>query len=516
MLPLKHAREASRFLGKFESVLASILLVCALSGCAAGRPSANENERVVIIPREIDEIDPRYVGDAYGLKLSRLVYASLVTIDPMTLEPSLDLAQSIENDGPLTYVVRLRPGLRFSDGSSLDATDVVATFQALLDPRVNSRYRSSYARLKRVRALDALTVELELSESHATFITDLEMPVLRSEDAFAARDKAKVPRGAGPFVLVHRNASGLKLAPNPHYHRQSKQVPSLHFVVVRDDNVRALRMLAGAGDLAQNVLPPLLLPLFEGRRDLRIIARPGSGTTYIGINLSQPVLADVRVRAAIAHAVDRQQLIQHKLGGRARLASSWIPPGHWAHDPHTASYAFMPDRARALLHAAGADQRVRLVMRTSSDRAVVSLARAIASMLDDVGIDIEVRPSESALLLSDLARGRFELTLLQVPELFEPHVLSWFFSSDRIPQPGVREGGNRFRLRSAALDRALEAGRRELDRAQRIQSYHLAQQLLALELPVIPLWHEDVVAVLSHRLATYEVPSDARFGTLAR
>jgi peptide/nickel transport system substrate-binding protein len=136
-------------------------------------------------------------------------------------------------------------------------------------------------------------------------------------------------------------------------------------------------------------------------------------------------------------------------------------------------------------------------------------------MAAQVGIELEVRPSENATLLSDLARGRFELCLLQVPEVFEPNVLSWFFASERIPEPSVREGGNRFRLRNAELDRLLELGRTELERSRRMAIYRDVQHLIARELPMIPLWHEDVVAVVSRRMFSYQVPRDARFANLA-
>jgi peptide/nickel transport system substrate-binding protein len=118
--------------------------------------------------------------------------------------------------------------------------------------------------------------------------------------------------------------------------------------------------------------------------------------------------------------------------------------------------------------------------------------------------------------LADLARGRFELTYLQSPDVVEPHVLSWFFGSDRIPEKGKREGGNRWRLRDPALDQLLERGRANTDRPTRIAAYQQAQHLLARDLPVIPLWHDDVIAVTSQRLPDFRVPRDARFGTLAR
>jgi peptide/nickel transport system substrate-binding protein len=136
-------------------------------------------------------------------------------------------------------------------------------------------------------------------------------------------------------------------------------------------------------------------------------------------------------------------------------------------------------------------------------------------MLERVGVVVDVRPTETATLIADLGKGQFELTMLQVPEVVEPHVLSWFFGSDRIPS-AEREGANRWRLRSDALDAALERGRLTTDRAERVAAYREAQHILARRLPVIPLWHEDVVAVEGPRARDFDVPRLGRFGTLAR
>jgi len=501
-------------------------LLCALSivalSAACGRPAARRDDAIVVLlPREPEQLDPRYTGDAYGLKLSRLLHASLVKIDPHSLAVGFDLAERVEVVDPLHVHVSLRSGLRFADGSALDADDVVATFRALTDPRVKSRVASTFSRIAEVYAESPSAVMFTLKAPHATFVTDLEMPVLRAEDAFVPATQGRKLVGAGPYVLAARAPGELELKPNPHWHGGRPRYPHVRFVVIHDDNTRALRLLGNAADLALNTIPPMLAPLFEHRRDFSVRTAPGVGTTYMGLNLTHPQLRDARVRRAIAYALDRASIVRHKLGGRARLAASFVPPGHWAHDPTSNGSAYAPDKARALLDAAGltprADgTRISLTLRTSSDRFVVSIARAMVGMLREVGIDVEVRPSEGATLLADLARGRFELTFLQIPEVFEPHVLSWFFGSDHIPEPGVREGANRWRLRSAALDAALERGRVTSVPAERLAAYIEAQRILAEELPVIPLWHEDVVAVTSERLSDYRVPRDARFGTLAR
>jgi peptide/nickel transport system substrate-binding protein len=474
---------------------------------------------VVILPREPEQLDPRFVGDAYGLKLTRIIHASLVRIHPLTLEPVPELATAIDIEDATHYRVHLRPNLQFSDGSALDADDVVATFRALADPGVKSRYISTYGRIKRVDKIGPLEVLFELNAPHATFVTDLEVPVLRAEDAFSPPNAQHPPLGAGPYRLLARTRGYVDLERNPRYSADRGAPPRLRFLVIRDDNTRALRMLAGAGDLSLNAIPSLLVPLFEHAPQFRVRSTSGVGTTYLGMNLLHPKLRDLRVRTALAHALSREALVRHKLGGRAQLALGFVPPGHWAYTEDLPRYDFDVQRARSLLDAAGLPlengTRLSLTLRTSSDRSIVSISRALAAMLGEVGIDVEVRPSESATLLADLARGRFELTFLQLPELFEPHVLSWFFGGDHIPEPGKREGGNRWRYHSVEFDDALEQGRSHVRREERIAAYVRAQQIMAHDLPVIPLWHEDVVAVTSPRLARYRVPRDARFATLA-
>jgi peptide/nickel transport system substrate-binding protein len=240
---------------------------------------------------------------------------------------------------------------------------------------------------------------------------------------------------------------------------------------------------------------------------------------YLGFHTASSKLDDVRVRRAIGYAIDRDLLVRAKYDGLARVTDSWIPQGHWADVDTLPPRAFDPDEARLLLDAAGfpdppgSEPRMRLVLRTTSERFRQSVARAIAAMLREVGIEVDVRPSEAATLISDLNRGRFEITLLQVPEVIEPHVLSWFFDSSRIPG-SENEGANRWRYRNEELDGLFEVGRTQVDRQQRRSAYARVQNILARDLPVLPLWQPDTVAVV-RRGSSFEVPRDGRFGTLA-
>ncbi len=500
----------------------TLLSLCALVsiGCpsdasedaASAHPENDVVPLVVLLPRDAEELDPRFVTDPYGLKLTRLLFASLVTIDPRTLEVVPDLAESIRLEGDRTYHVTLRHDLVFHDGSPLTSEDVVATFEGIVSERLGSIYARSYERIARVEALGPRRVVFELDAPHATFLTDLEVPILPAgvaETRIATRHDESL-LGAGPYILRSRSTGELELEANLRWHRGSPRWQRIRFVTIRDDNTRALRLMAGAGDLAMNAVPPMLLPLFEAEPErFEVRSAPGVGTTYLGFHTEA---VPIEVRRAIGLAIDREALIAAKLEGRAHVAESWIPTGHWAEVP-LEPRTFDPESARRAIASAGWTGR-RLLLRTSSDRFRVSIARAIAAMLGEVGLEVDVRPSETATLIADLNRGGFELCVLQVPEVFEPHVLSWFFGSDRIPTPD-HPGANRWRLRDAALDEALERGRTQPGREARIAAYEVVQRRLYETLPVLPLWQEDTVAIV-RRGVDFDVPRDGRFSTLAR
>ncbi len=483
-----------------------LVLGLALTSCATAEEAPATDATVVLLSRPAAQLDPRFTTDPVGLRVSRLLFASLVTLDPRSLEVIPDLAEEVVPEGDRAWRVRLREGLRFSDGSALDVEDVRATFEGVRDPLLGSPWASTYRRIERIETLDGRTLRFVLDGPHATFLTDLELPIVRAEDA--ARRGARV--GAGSHRLLRASDAEIVLAPNPTWHGGAPRYGRLRFVVVRDDNVRAMRLRGGGADLALGTVPPMLVPLFED--DPRFVVRsvPGTGTVYLGVNGDAPGL-DAAARRALCRALDRAALVEAKLAGRGRVAHSWIPAGHWAEAPVTTpAFALPAARAHFAAHPLGR----RLVLRTSSDRFRVSTALALAAMLGRAGVEVDVRPSENASFLADLGAGRFDLALLEVPEVFEPHVLSWFFASDRIPGGG-RAGANRWRFRSPALDAALERGRVGSSRGSRRAAYREVQQILAEALPVLPLMQREQVAVMRRGLDV-DVPRDGRFGTLAR
>jgi peptide/nickel transport system substrate-binding protein len=491
------------------------LALVAVAGCQRG-PRTAPGEIVVLIEDPPQSLDPRFVGRAYDVKIGRLITGSLVSVDNPRLEPRPELAERIERRGDLTYEITLRVGLRFSDGTPVTAEDIAYTLTTIADPAFGSTLRAMTDRIARTEVLSARTVRITLTEPHAPFITDLDLGVVPRHLTrhHGGRFPGDLVVGAGPFRLAHRDATRIVLEPNPHYVFGPPKVRVV-FKVVRDPNSRLLVLVGGSADLTQNTVPPLLIDAVERRPELRVERGRGAVFTYLVCNTSDPALADVRVRRALAHAIDRERLVRSKLHGRAEVATGLLPSWHWAYHGAVPRYGYDPARARALLAEAGA--RPRLVYKTSSDRLRVAIAQVIAHELREVGFEVEVRSYELATVLDDLKKGNFQIATLQLPDVVEPQLLQRLFHSAEVPRPGAADGRlNRSRYADPALDTLLDAGARELDGPRRRAIYATAQERLADALPVVPLWHEDNVVVMRRDVRGYEMQPNARLGALAR
>jgi peptide/nickel transport system substrate-binding protein len=279
-------------------------------------------------------------------------------------------------------------------------------------------------------------------------------------------------------------------------------------------------LVGGSLDLLQNAVRPDLVDEVLERPRVAIQAAPSVLLTYMLLNNEDPALRDVRVREAIALAIDRRSIIAAKFGGRAVIATGLLPPMHWAYNPDVARWDHDPARARALLDEAGLrpgpdGMCLHLVYKTSAVDFRVALARLIASQLAEVGIAVEVQPFEFATFFSDIKRGNYQIATMQTSEITEPDFHYSYFHSSRIPGPSNPDGGNRWRYRDEELDQLTVQGRREMDPARRRPIYARVQQIIARDLPIIPLWHEDNVVLGNVDVQGYVTVPDARFVGLA-
>ncbi len=500
--------------------LACLPLLWALAGCRAGR--VPDDELVVLIEAPPATIDPRYAVGAYDFKLSKLVYAPLVSVDTPTLDPKMELAASVTPDG-YDWNVELREA-HFSDGKLVTSDDVAYTLERIRDPATGgaaARIRSTLkeAGLTDVEVVDGRHVKFHLSHAHAPFITDLDFGILERPPPGTPANAT--PVGAGAFVLASHVGESFRMTPNRFFYGGAPPIRALTFKTIRDDNSRLLALVGGSGDLTQNTISPLLLDAVARQPRLAIQTGRSSVYSYLGLNCEDPILKDVRVRRAIAYAIDRQLIMKTKLRDRGVLATGMLPTFHWAYTDKVDQYDYDPARAKKLLDDAGypdpgnGQPRFTLVYKTSNNRFRVAIASVIVSMLREVGIEVDLRVNEFATFFADVKKGNYQMFSMQIPEISEPDLYIHFFSSKRIPtRDNLDAGGNRVRYRNPELDSLIEAGRNELDRNKRREIYGDIQRVLARDVPVVSLWHEDNVAALRREVRGFALLPTALLSAL--
>lgn len=459
---------------------------------------------VVALPTAPPSLDPRFGADATASRVADLLHSGLTRTNALG-RPAPEVAASWAWEGPRTLVFRVRRDFRFSDGSPLSAEDVRATYAAVLDPRIASPKRAALAMLSAVEAVDEGTVVMRLREPFAPLLDATGLGIVPARLAAAG---AEVTVGAGPFRLVRvEPGERLVLEPNPGYPGGPPRLDPLVLRIVPDEVVRVLELRRGGIQLLQDPPEPEMLDWLRADPGLVVRRRPGTSLQYLALNVRDPRLRARRVRRAIACALDRDALVRWVLGGSARVASGLLAPEHWAHAPARVP-RHDPARARRLLDRAGFPDpdgrgprpRFRLVYKTSTQPGRRRLAEAIQAQLADVGIALDVRTYEWGTLFADVRRGNFEVTALAWVGVADPDLYHLIFHSSMTPPAGYNRGG----YASAAMDRLTTRARATLDPERRRRLYARVQQRAAHDLPVVPLWWEDRIAVHSARLRGFE------------
>jgi peptide/nickel transport system substrate-binding protein len=449
-------------------------------------------------------LDPRFATDAASTRINRLLYDRLVDFDER-FQPVPALARW-EKLGPTHYRFILEDGHVFHNGDSLTAHDVKATYDSVLEVARGSPHRGALRVIADIEVRDARTVEFHLSRPDALFpgrlvIGIMPRRLLAQDHPFNVR-----PVGSGPFDFVAwPSENRLRL-------RRLADGKPVEFLRVADPTVRVLKLLRGEIDMMQGDLPPELVAWLETRENVRVQRGRGTSFAYLGFNMNDSLTRQRAVRRAIAHAVDRDAIIHHVLGGAARPASALLPPHHWAGHPDLPRLEFDLEKARALLASAGysASHRPHLVYKTSSDPFRIRLATIIQDQLGAAGIDVELRSYDWGTFYGDVKAGRFQMYSLAWIGIKMPDIFHYAFHSASVPPAGA----NRGRFASPVADRLITDADRSDDPQVQAAIYRKLQEHLLEALPYVPLWYEDNVFVARDDIRGYSLANDGNYDGL--
>jgi peptide/nickel transport system substrate-binding protein len=481
----------------------------------APRPGGTYVEGVV---GQVGSLNPLFGEATAGPNdLDALLFEPLVRVLPSgTVQGRLSSHWEVSPDGR-SYTFTLRPDARWSDGTLLTADDVVFTVRTVQDPQfpgalLNQSWKDIIA-----TAVDAGHVRFALPGHNAGFLANLELLDIVPAHLLAGKAMAELasaspnlnPVGTGPFRMVSTQGDRIQLERNPFAWRR----PWLESVTIRSFPSQAAAL--DALDRGQIDGLANLTPSGAAQEQANTQVKVLTSSTYqyaeliFNLKTDEPYFQDVRVRQAIAKAIDRTAIIRDVLGGQAVPDDSPIPRSiTWAYDSAAQQPASDQTAAAKLLDDAGwtlvngirtkGSTSLSFGLTVSSDVPPYErVAEKVASQLSQVGIVAEVRPVTTASLIHDYLNPRtFDMTLTAFDNGPDPDVYSFWHSSQAHP------GGFNFAgmKKNVFIDGDLEDGRNTLDLTARAKAYATFQEDFAKEIPAVFLYSPRYVMAVNRRI----------------
>jgi peptide/nickel transport system substrate-binding protein len=466
---------------------ALMLAVFLLCGCNATQLDDQIHFAIAQAPLNLD---PRYATDAASERINRLLYQRLVEFDANSKPvPSLATWQMLS---PTQYRFKLiRDIPSFHHGRLLTSVDVKATYDSLMQ-LPDSAHTAEFNNIRDIKLVDTSTIEITLQVVDLHFPSKMIIGILPSDLIQQGHDFVHHPVGNGTFQL-ERWDKNLQL-------KRTIDGQLVTLTEVKDPTVRILKLLRGEADLLQGDLPPELVKYLQTKSNIKVRTTQGANFSYLGLNMQDPFLKQLKVRQAIAYAIDRQAIIDQVMVKDTRLAGAIFPPEHYAGNATLKPYLYQPALSKQLLQEAGVKLPLKLVYKTSTDAQRVRLATILQAQMAPAGIDLEIRSLDWGTFFEEVKQGQFQLYGLTWVGLKTPEIYAKVFGSNFTPPNGF----NRGRYADAELDQLLA----QEDWPQVTQRVHA-------QLPYIPLWYEGQVSAMRISIEDYAPKADGNWDNLA-
>jgi len=395
--------------------------------------------------------DPLYATDGETFRVTRQMFEGLLDIEPGGAEviPGLATDWTSNEDGTV-WDFTLREGVKFHDGTDFNAEAVCANFERMFNQNEAGQVAAEYwgyvmggfandpesSLYGGCEATDEFTAQVTITRATSGFPTMLTLSSLAMQsptaleegdangiategEGFSFPAYAQAPAGTGPFKFGEYDEANatITLEANDDYYGDAAKSSELVFKVIADESTRRQELEAGSIDGYDLPNPVDWAGLEEGGND--VIVRPAFNIFYLGLNPeSNPILKDLKVRQAIYHALDREQIVQSQLPEGAEVATQFMPSTVSGYNGSLEPYAYDPAMAKRLLKEAGAeDMTLKFAFPTDVSRPYMpdpqQLYDALRTNLEDVGINVEVvSASWNGGYLDNVTAGKYDAYLL--------------------------------------------------------------------------------------------------------
>jgi peptide/nickel transport system substrate-binding protein len=512
----------------------AVAAAIAIGGCGidvggAGETAASGDERpakgdtfVTSSIGNVSALIPNIANDGASHEVGGQIYTGLVTFDK-NLQTVPDLAESWTfSDDCRRVTFRLRDNARWHDGKPFTAEDVVFTHAAMVHPKTPTAYRGDFEQVETIEAPDARTVAVTYKTPYAKALQSWSMYMLPKHLLATYVEEGRLreapqnrtaPVGTGPYRFKEwKSGEKVVLTANPDFYERGRPyISRLVYRIIPSQATVFLELKAKGVDSAN-----LTALQFKRQTDYPAFNKSynryqwtGNNLTYFGFNLKDPRFADKRVRHAIAHAINKQDLIDHVILGLGHRATGPYLPGTWPYNPDVKDLVYDPARTKQLMAEAGWKERnaegyfVRdgkpfafevLTNQGNDERKKVS--EIIQASLREAGFKVDVRIVEWATLLKEHVRKRnFDALVLGWGLGNDPDRSAMFHSSKTRP-----EDLNVTSYANPEVDEYLQRGLTTCQQDDRARAYRRVHEILADDIPVLFLYHRQSLYAVSSRV----------------
>ena len=486
------------------ALTAAVALLLSLVGCAPARHvdlGQGSGNLIAAISGEPDQLDPQKTGAYFSFEVLENVFDTLVAPDAnLQMKPALATSWETAPD-QLTWTFHLRDGVSFHDGTPFTAADVVYSYRRIIDEKLTNA--DKFSAVTDVRAADEHTVVITLRHPTPNLLTNLggfKGVAIVSRRNVESGQIATHPIGTGPFAFDSQTSGdSIVLKANKSYWGGAPKIPGVTFRFISEPSTALSALQAGEIDWTDAV-PPQRVAQLRNDDSIHLAVTASNDYWYLALNEARAPWNDVRVRQAIAYALDRPSIVQATSYGTAAANQLAIPEGNPWYTPYD-RYRDDLDKARELLAQAGArPDRLDLLVTTEYPQTVTA-AQVIADNLAPLGITVGIRTVDFATWLDEQNNGNFDMLMMGWLGNIDPD--DFYYA-----QHHTDGTSNAQKFSDPEVDRLLDAGRVETNEQARKQIYAKAATLIADQVSYIYLYNPSVIQAWSPRLSGYEARRD--------
>lgn len=491
----------------FITITALLLSAC---GGSSSNSSSDASEGKTKIPdtftyaslTDAVGLSPIMTNDSASANVTEHVYETLFKRNVRNeIEPLL--AESYENPDENTWIIKLKKGIKFHDGTDFNAEAVKYTFDKLRDPKTAAPRASLMAPVDTITVVDDYTVEIKTKNPYGPFLAALSHSnaAIVSPTADQKQDLNKEPVGTGPFKFVSWTPGDqVVLEAYSDYRDGAPALKKVVFKVVPEVSTAISMLQAGEVQFIDKV-PSEQLSRVQGLKNVNFEKVEGTPEYFLSVNHSNPEFQEPEFKKAIASAIDRDAFVK-KLNGLGIRSDSIIGPKVFGYN-ESADKAGTPydvNKAKELVKKNGYDKKT-LKLLTANRGTYVLMAEVVQAQLAEAGFKVEIETMEWAAFLDTARAGKYDLTFLSWSnvtgdgsELLYPN-----FHSDNVGSSNMAQ------LSNPELDKLIDQSRTTTDQEEREKYLNQANELMLKEDTAVIMYHDIVTAALDNKYTGLEL-----------